>query len=309
LFAETQVAGLEVGKEYEFYWSLSEGGCADFDRDTVSVILNERPNQQAFVDAEMQYICDEEDIVLAAEEPIFGSGYWSTSSGARIANPSSPITRADRLGSGANVFVWTLSNENCQNYSSDSLVAFVDEGPQVEDELIQINFGEVPSGFDVASNDVLSFEDYTITIDTTDLEGSLSWDADRRYTFKPNEAFVGETSFTYTYCHKTCEDKCATGVATFRIEPSGGCIIPSIITPNGDGMNDAFIIPCVEAYPESYFCVFNRWGDEVYVSENYKNDWEGTYKGGKLPAGTYFYVVKINDGDNMPKKGYVLIQY
>lgn len=309
LLAETQVSGLEVGKVYEFYWSLSEGDCADFDRDTVAVVLNERPNQQAFVDAELQFMCDEEDIVLAAEEPIFGSGYWSTSSGARIATPNSPITRADGLASGENVFIWTLSSENCQNYSADSLIVVVDEGPQVRDELILINFGEAPSGFDIASNDVVSLEDYTMFLDTTELEGSLSWDADRRYTFKPNEAFVGETSFTYTYCHKTCEDKCATGVATFRIEPSGGCIIPSIITPNGDGLNDAFIVPCVEAYPESHFCVFNRWGDEVYTSENYKNDWEGTYKGARLPAGTYFYVLKINDGVNMPEKGYVLIQY
>ena len=73
--------------------------------------------------------------------------------------------------------------------------------------------------------------------------------------------------------------------------------IPNIFTPNGDGQNDYFQIGYKDGTPINdlnvYFLstklvVFNRWGRTVYESKNYKNDWDG----GKLPDGTYFYVLE-----------------
>ena len=72
--------------------------------------------------------------------------------------------------------------------------------------------------------------------------------------------------------------------------------IPNIFTPNGDGHNDYFQIGYDTGEPindlSKYFLsakltVFNRWGRTVYESSDYKNDWDG----GKLPDGTYFYVL------------------
>jgi gliding motility-associated-like protein len=47
--------------------------------------------------------------------------------------------------------------------------------------------------------------------------------------------------------------------------------------------------------------VYNRWGTMVYESKAYKNDWEGLATKGvvigeKLPDGTYFYAIDLNDG-------------
>ena len=64
---------------------------------------------------------------------------------------------------------------------------------------------------------------------------------------------------------------------------------PNLITPNSDGLNDSFIVPCTGLYPGSELIVFNRWGQEVYRNQDYRNDWYGTYKERPLPVGTYFY--------------------
>ncbi|MCB0577936.1 MAG: gliding motility-associated C-terminal domain-containing protein, partial [Phaeodactylibacter sp.] len=65
------------------------------------------------------------------------------------------------------------------------------------------------------------------------------------------------------------------------------------ITPNGDGVNDFFVIPELAFYPDHKLSIFNRWGDVVYESRDYQGDWDGTYKGKELPAGTYLYVLVV----------------
>jgi gliding motility-associated-like protein len=52
--------------------------------------------------------------------------------------------------------------------------------------------------------------------------------------------------------------------------------------------------------------VFNRWGNEVYRSEDYQNDWEGTAFGKDLPDGTYFYLFEDDEGRKV--SGYVQIR-
>ena len=68
----------------------------------------------------------------------------------------------------------------------------------------------------------------------------------------------------------------------------GNCtfFIPNVITPNGDGKNDTFIIQ-QDYRVESPLAlkVYNRWGELVYDSPNYRNDWSGQ----GLSAGVYYY--------------------
>lgn len=61
--------------------------------------------------------------------------------------------------------------------------------------------------------------------------------------------------------------------------------IPNAFTPDGDGTNDYFeIFGPIEPFT---LIVTDRWGKVVYQSEDYKNDWDGTYQGEPLPAGVY----------------------
>jgi gliding motility-associated-like protein len=78
------------------------------------------------------------------------------------------------------------------------------------------------------------------------------------------------------------------------------CQLPTVITPNGDGINDVFVVSCPSSSPIS-FCVFNRWGIEVYRNENYgqnSNFFDGNYQGSPLPDGTYYYVIKYTNDKN-----------
>jgi gliding motility-associated-like protein/uncharacterized repeat protein (TIGR01451 family) len=82
--------------------------------------------------------------------------------------------------------------------------------------------------------------------------------------------------------------------------------IPNIITPNNDGKNDVFKIGGLESYPGSQLTIFNRWGNEVYRADNYKNDWNGS----GLAEATYFYILnrKEHTGEFTPLKGWVFLK-
>jgi gliding motility-associated-like protein len=71
--------------------------------------------------------------------------------------------------------------------------------------------------------------------------------------------------------------------------------IPTVITPNGDGVNDTWVIKNLETYHQAEIQIFNRWGNEVYHNTGpYTGNWDGTYNGQPLPDGAYFYVIKLN---------------
>ncbi|WP_316793810.1 gliding motility-associated C-terminal domain-containing protein [Pedobacter frigoris] len=83
-------------------------------------------------------------------------------------------------------------------------------------------------------------------------------------------------------------------------------IIPNIVTPNGDGSNDVLKIKGIENYLDTEIFIVNRWGNEVYRSNDYKNDWDGS----QLNEGTYYYVVKRREktGGLTTFKGWVFLK-
>jgi gliding motility-associated-like protein len=64
-------------------------------------------------------------------------------------------------------------------------------------------------------------------------------------------------------------------------------------TPNGDGINDLWIIGSLNSgcILGARVNVYNRWGAQVYQSNDYRNNWDGRYKGDLLPDGTYYYII------------------
>lgn len=102
----------------------------------------------------------------------------------------------------------------------------------------------------------------------------------------------------------SCTD---TAYTTLILQP--GILVNQLITNNNDGKNDTWIIEGLENYPQHYVVVFNRWGNMVYETSNYQNNWGGTYNGQILPVGTYFYVLylegKSNADTNNIKSGYI----
>ena len=72
------------------------------------------------------------------------------------------------------------------------------------------------------------------------------------------------------------------------------CLNPNgAFTPNGDGIYDTwFVTDGTACLSNVEVHVYNRYGNKVFESSNYHNDWKGTYNGAPLPVGTYYYVIK-----------------
>jgi len=119
------------------------------------------------------------------------------------------------------------------------------------------------------------------------------------YLWTPNLAIVGTTVLQPTVSP-------ATDITyTLTVTSSDGCssedsmhvtvlqtpLIPNAFSPNGDGINDRWVIPYLNSYPNVTVEVFNRYGQPVFSSGGYNTPWDGTYNGTPLPVGTYYYII------------------
>ncbi|MBT6383347.1 MAG: T9SS type B sorting domain-containing protein [Flavobacteriales bacterium] len=76
------------------------------------------------------------------------------------------------------------------------------------------------------------------------------------------------------------------------VDPVGG------FSPNSDGVNDEFFIDRIDRFPSAVVKIFNRWGNPIFESApGYVSPWNGTFQGSKLPVGTYYYIIDLNDDD------------
>lgn len=102
---------------------------------------------------------------------------------------------------------------------------------------------------------------------------------------------------TYQVTLIACKDSVCFDTLTTTIEAGTEIVLTQLLSPNGDGKNDTYI---VEYLPNNcQLTVFNRWGNEVYKSENYQNDWDGKWNGVLLPSSTYYVVLRLPDGTIM----------
>jgi len=92
-------------------------------------------------------------------------------------------------------------------------------------------------------------------------------------------------------------------------------IIPDGFSPNGDGINDQFVINALfELYPNAKLEIYNRYGNILYKGNKNTPNWDGTSNEGglkmgdkTLPPGVYFYILEFNDGIKNPKQGRIYL--
>jgi gliding motility-associated-like protein len=111
----------------------------------------------------------------------------------------------------------------------------------------------------------------------------------------------------------TTTDNCISSATVSVINTSsskgGNCLLTIYngFTPNGDGINDGFMVENIENYSRNQVYIYNRWGAELYHTVEYDNDhnyWDGTYQGKRVPVGTYFYVI-MDEKEEVIKKGWI----
>ncbi|MNE22790.1 hypothetical protein D3C80_1160160 [compost metagenome] len=83
----------------------------------------------------------------------------------------------------------------------------------------------------------------------------------------------------------------------------------NLLTPDGNGKNDTWIIENIETYPANSVAVFNELGHEIWRMDAYDNTWDGRNKTGEIITdGTYYYIITFNGSDKVYKGDLLLIR-
>ncbi|HQO32464.1 MAG TPA: gliding motility-associated C-terminal domain-containing protein, partial [Chitinophagales bacterium] len=249
------------------------------------------------------------------------------------------ITSIDESTTGTTALgAWTIDEQGCFVYTADDLKgidtitlrACSDELNEcVETRFIihLIGLASVanrdsvkiePNTFidiNVLANDVSMDEDNVALCSESEVvvgpsHGTAVPNGDGTITYRPVTGYTGIDSFMYQICDpvdRACDTIISYKDSAWVVIRVEGCVIPNAISPNGDGINDVFEIPCAVGNVE--LNVYNRWGIEVYREGQYMNDWDGRYKGSPLPDGTYYYVVKFfnESQEEINKAGFITL--
>ncbi|MDP5044604.1 MAG: gliding motility-associated C-terminal domain-containing protein, partial [Leeuwenhoekiella sp.] len=313
-----------------YYAALTVGSFESSVRLGVTVSLTEPV--EASLDASVDTGCLGAEVVYTTE-PGMIDYFWSVSTGGRIVSggtdTDNSVTVIWDVAGTQNVSVNYLANDACLTETSAEIDLEVSAcsdmsisktvnnlNPAIGEDIIYTievtNTGEValrdvivdeslPSGLEFLSF-TASVGDYnnttgmwsipvldanataTLTVTVTVLDTGNYLNIARIVTSNPVDANPDNNS------------------AELEIDPD--CLMVfNEFSPNGDGMNDVFTVRCIENYPNNTVQVFNRNGQLVFDASGYSNTWNGDsnvsssiQKSSGLPAGTYYYVLEINDG-------------
>ncbi len=160
-----------------------------------------------------------------------------------------------------------------------------------------------PVVFNPFANDTINGILDTFYIVTQPNFGAAAFSPDGTINYVPEDGYCDPAtpdSLQYAICNTI---GCDTAWAYVTVE-CGGIVIFNGFSPNGDNINDNFIIRGIEGFRESRLQIYNRWGNRVHDVVNYQNDWRGTWDGKDLPDGTYFYILNLNDPTSTLEQNY-----
>ncbi len=248
------------------------------------VLVNDFPSLESQITSP---ICEGENVIL---ETTFDSTW--------IYNWEGPFGFTDTLNP---IFIENVSLENGGTY------------------IASVSNASGCTTYDTLQLDVLegvyaeSYGDTTIFIGESAIIGILG-DSSYTYNWNPTSGLncidcpevlaLPEASTTYGILvtnEWSCTDTFYITVNVSEITDQG-LIVPNTITPNNDGYNDTWFIPWLDRFPDNQVVIINRWGDQVYASKPYNNNFDGKYESRDLPAGTYYYILILGEDFN-PFKG------
>lgn len=157
---------------------------------------------------------------------------------------------------------------------------------------------------------VKAFSDTTVPVGSTVMlqaEGAsqYSWSSIGSNFLQANGStqtiLCADTGITDYIVLGTDGSGCA-GLDTVRVIATRGYnyFVPSAFSPNGDGKND-YVSIFLSGYQLKYFKIFNRRGQEVFVTTDKNIGWNGEFKGAKSALETYYWVACLRDQFNKEK--------
>ncbi len=258
-----------VSQEGAYSVTVSDGQSCSGE---TAVEVMESPLPDAAIIASAQTVCAGESLELLADGA--GTFEWLDTTGTlKITGPESAL-----VSPGSTSVFFLIGSNECGTDTAGIEITVL-PAPEVETgEAPRLRAGEA---FTLIATGADQYEWIPGTfLDCTDC---------------PSPVITPDSSITYLIVgisENGCRDTARLSIEVF---PEDAPLIDPIntITPNGDGVNDFFVIPELAFYPGHKLSIFNRWGDVVFESRNYGGGWDGTYKGKPLPAGTYLYVLVV----------------
>lgn len=166
----------------------------------------------------------------------------------------------------------------------------------------QVTFLPPPTAVVSEESTTICRGDSTYITVTTTAPNSVVWTLNGNIVSSSTTAVLSEEG-TYNV---EVANQCGTASDAFQVFLED-CVIPNVITPNGDNKNDVFYTNIAETYSDTHIIIFNRWGRKVYENTKYDNSWNGVNNGGgELAAGVYYYVLKYNGGSK-EEKGFITL--
>ncbi|TWF39865.1 gliding motility-associated-like protein [Chitinophaga polysaccharea] len=219
--------------------------------------------------------------------------------------------------SAAPAYEWYLNNVKIAGANSQSLTvkesgnysvkAIYSSSYQLSSTALQVTVHPLPAGNVQANGNTTISKGETIRLVASG-GSSYSWEPATGLNNPAIAAPMARPAVTTTYqvtisnafgCSVT-RDITITVKEDYKLEAN------NIITPNGDGKNDTWIVKNIDMYPQNEVKVFDRAGRLVFQQRGYTNNWNATVNGQPLAEGTYYYIIDL--GDNKPQfKGFITI--
>ncbi|HKZ38783.1 MAG TPA: gliding motility-associated C-terminal domain-containing protein, partial [Chryseolinea sp.] len=123
---------------------------------------------------------------------------------------------------------------------------------------------------------------------------------------EPGEVFpIGTTNVEYKATDGTGNSSyCKFNIIVSKQEID--IAIGKIVTPDGNGHNDDWIVSNIEKFKDNKVVIVDRWGSVIYTATGYNNEsivWKGVNPSGMtVPTGTYFYTLSVRYGPSMIEK-------
>jgi len=257
-------------------------------------------------------LCTGEDVILSTK--VFdGATYtWTGPGGTILDETGSELTLEDLGGLFEGNYTVYFTIDGCESNVSQGFVISLLDAPDANQDLFNVEFNQAITVNPIANDRLDPNASVSVSVLTNVTNGTLTNNGNGTFTYTPTNGFSGSDEFSYQVCYDGCENLCDVNVVTFNVifnDPECATV-HNLITPNGDGVNDNFFIPCLEAnlFPSSFVCIFNEWGDQVFTAQPYNNDFDGTIDGKDLPDGTYYYIFQKSPDNNDVKRGFITLQ-
>lgn len=263
--------------------------CGKVSADTTFIDI--LPEVEIIAEAE---ICGAQTTIAASTT--VGSGYWTAGEMLVFSGETTEqFLEVMALDYGAHVITWTAQNHTCTNSVSHELFFF-----------------EEPTTADAGADQLLPFTYQTQLTANTPESGNGTWTAESAAVYfadahhpqtTVHHLETGKNELTWTITNGNCpvsESRVVIEVLPLKI--------PDAFSPNGDQINDRYVIEGLNEIGPTSIEVWNRWGQIVFKSNDYQNDWEGhNLNGMELPTDTYFFLLKPQQLEQV-FNGFIVIQ-